>query len=136
MKIDFEFDNQFVPQNVISIDRIDNFCLEAINETNLFYYYLMIKTEMGMSEIFTYGPIVPDIPEPLDFYSYSYQKIKYNDKKICSFIDKWLNDRMKGITTASIINVRTFLENTIDLNVQVSKYLLGEEIQDGEEGTD
>ena len=39
----FEFDNQYVPQNFIEIENIGNVCIEAINENDGLFYYLLIK---------------------------------------------------------------------------------------------
>lgn len=84
----FEFDNQYVPQNFIEIENIGNVCIEAINETDGLFYYLLIKTSLGTTSIFEYGPVIPDIDKLFDNYSVSFNREQYNEKKVKIFISK------------------------------------------------
>ena len=47
----FDFANERQPTNSIDIPDIGNFFLETIDEDNMFYYYLMVKTGLGTSSI-------------------------------------------------------------------------------------
>lgn len=118
----FEFDNQYVPQNFIEIENIGNVCIEAINETDGLFYYLLIKTSLGTTSIFEYGPVIPDIDKLFDNYNVSFNREQYNEKKLKIFISKWLNDRMKKITTANIIEEKTFLDNYKDICYTIKDY--------------
>ena len=40
----FDFANELKATNFIDIDNIGNFALEAVNEDDGFYYYLLVKT--------------------------------------------------------------------------------------------
>ena len=84
----FEFDNQYVPQNFIEIENIGNVCIEAINENDGLFYYLLIKTSLGTTSIFEYGPVVPDIDKLFDNYNVSFNREQYNEKKLKIFISK------------------------------------------------
>ena len=84
----FEFDNQYVPQNFIEIENIGNVCIEAINETDGLFYYLLIKTSLGTTSIFEYGPVIPDIDKLFDNYNVSFNREPYNEKKLRIFISK------------------------------------------------
>lgn len=117
-----KFDNQYVPQNEIDIENVGNVCIEAINENDGLFYYLLIKTSLGTSSIFEYGPIVPNIDKLYDIYSVSFTRQPYNDKKLLLFISKWLNDRMKKITSAAIIDENTFLDNYKDIAYTIKEY--------------
>lgn len=117
-----KFDNQYVPQNEIDIENVGNVCIEAINENDGLFYYLLIKTSLGTSSIFEYGPVVPDINKLYDIYSVSFTRQPYNDKKLLLFISKWLNDRMKKITSAAIIDENTFLDNYKDICYTIKEY--------------
>ena len=56
-----QFNNQYVPQNTLEIESVGNVCIEGIDMDDGLYYYLLIKTLMGTSSIFQYGPVVPDM---------------------------------------------------------------------------
>lgn len=83
-----KFDNQYVPQNEIDIESVGNVCIEAINENDGLFYYLLIKTSLGTSSIFEYGPVVPDIDKLYDIYNISFIRQSYNEKKLLLFISK------------------------------------------------
>ena len=117
-----EFDNQYVPQNFIEIENIGNVCIEAINETDGLFYYLLIKTSLGTTSIFEYGPVIPYIDKLFDNYSVSFNREQYNEKKLKIFISKWLNDRMKKITAANIIEEKSFLDNYRDICYTIERY--------------
>ena len=118
----FEFDNQYVPQNFIEIENIGNVCIEAINEADGLFYYLLIKTSLGTTSIFEYGPVIPDIDKLFDNYNVSFNREQYNEKKLKIFISKWLNDRMKKITAANIIEEKIFLDNYRDICYTIERY--------------
>lgn len=117
----FDFNNQLVPQGILDIDKIGNCCICGYSEKTGFSYYLLTKSALGVLEIITYGPVVDDIDELPDNYSCSYQKTTFNEPKLKSFINKWLNDRSKEITDASEINKNIFLDNIKDISIIVSE---------------
>lgn len=122
MTSNFKFNNQLTPQNTIDIENVGNCCIQGIDEDSMFYYYLKIVTQMGNTEIFSYGPIIPDIDELPDIYSFTYQKMKYNDKRMIVFINKWLNDKFKHITTAEEIGESLFEKDIVDFRKYLGKY--------------
>ena len=83
-----KFDSQYVPQNEIEIESVGNVCIEAANENDGLFYYLLIKTSLGTSSIFQYGPIVPDIDKLYNIYDVSFMRQPFNDKKLLLFISK------------------------------------------------
>lgn len=119
---EFEFANEWKPTNSIDIDNIGNFCLEAIDEEDGFYYYLMVKTTLGTSTIISYGPVVPDVELLPDNYNINFQRLQFNDKKMNIWISKWLNDRMKKITGAYIIEEKIFKDNFKDILGYIENY--------------
>lgn len=86
--LNIEFNNQYVPQNFIEIESVGNVCLEAINEDDGLYYYLLIKTSLGTTSIFEYGPVIPDIDKLFDIYSVSFVRQPFNEKKLNLFLKK------------------------------------------------
>lgn len=117
-----KFDNQYVPQNEIEIESVGNVCIEAANENDGLFYYLLIKTSLGTSSIFEYGPIVPDIDKLYDIYNVSFMRQPFNDKKLLIFISKWLNDKTKKITYANVIDENKFLDNYKDIAYTIENY--------------
>lgn len=117
-----EFNNQYVPQNILEIESVGNVCIEAINENDGLFYYLLIKTSLGTTSIFEYGPVIPDIDKLYDNYLVSFNRMQYNEKKLNMFIIKWLNDRMKKITAANIIEEKVFLDNYKDIAYTIENY--------------
>lgn len=115
MQATINFNKEMSSQNFIDLDSIGNVCIEAINEDSGFCYYLLIKTELGFSQIFSYGPVIPEINKLCNNYTVSYRKEKYNEKKLISFISKWLNDSFKGITCAYTLEEHKFLDYYVDL---------------------
>lgn len=120
--LNIEFNNQYVPQNFIEIESVGNVCLEAINEDDGLYYYLLIKTSLGTTSIFEYGPVIPDIDKLFDTYNISFIRQPFNEKKLNLFLKKWLNDRNKGITAAYVIEEKKFLDNYKDICYVINEY--------------
>lgn len=118
----FDFANELRPTNSIEIPEIGNFCLEAINEDDGLYYYLLVKTSLGTSSIMHYGPVVPDVNLIPSGYSTNFERQKFNDKKINLWISKWLNDKNKKITAAYIIDETKIFDNFRDLSSYMKNY--------------
>lgn len=119
MEKTFKFNNYKTALNEITIPAVGDFVIEAINEDDQFYYYLLVKTYLGTTNIYWYGPIIPDINELLDKYSCNYFKMSYNEKKLNSFIDKWLNDSKKKISAVNIITATDFINNIKDISLYI-----------------
>lgn len=118
----FDFANEWKATNSIDIDDIGNFSLEAINENDGFYYYLMVKTTLGTASIVSYGPIIPDVKLLPSGYNVNFERLNFNDKKMMMWINKWLNDRNKKITAAYIISDDDFKSNYVDIKEYIDNY--------------
>lgn len=121
-----QFNNQYVPQNTLEIESVGNVCIEGIDMDAGLYYYLLIKTSMGTSSIFQYGPVVPDMKKSYNYYNVSYSKEQFNEKKLGTFISKWLNDKFRKISSARVIDEGSFLDNYIDIPYIINNY--GEDV--------
>ena len=110
-----DFANELMPTNSIDIPEIGNFCLEAINDDDILYYYLMVKAELGTASIMWYGPVAPDIDLLPSVYTARFERYPVNDTKLIGWVKKWLNEKEKGITSANIIDQKQFMENFRDL---------------------
>lgn len=93
----FPYFKEIVNNGELEINDIGNCCIKAFTDDG-YYSLLIIKTIMGESTIFTYGPLLTDFEELPKNISCSINRIEYNPKKISIIIDKFLNNR--GITQA------------------------------------
>lgn len=67
--------------------------------------YLIIRTEMGFTEMIMYGPVVPDL-DILPFgVSMQYSRFDFNQSKIEKAIDRFLNDPKKCISQAEVVSI-------------------------------
>lgn len=106
----FDFDKETISNNFIDIEDLGNFVLEATS-VNEEVYYLAVKSVSGMSHIFKYGPIIPDIEVlPAEVHC-SYNMMDYNQKKIISIINQFLNMPKAEIKDARLIEFNELLEN-------------------------
>lgn len=121
-----EFANEFVPQNLIDIAELGNFALEGINEKDGLYYYLLVKTSLGTSSIFSFGPVVPDVELLPENYSFTYQRTPFKDTKMKMIVTKWLNDFKRKISVANIISEDEFVNNIRDIKLYINMY--GDEV--------
>ena len=117
-----QFNNQYVPQNTLELESVGNVCIEGINMDDGLHYYLLIRTSMGTSSIFQYGPIVPDMGKSYNYYNVSYNREQFNERKLGMFISKWINDKFKRISSARVIDENCFLDNYIDIPYIINNY--------------
>lgn len=118
----FDFANTWTATNSIDIPEIGNFYLEAIDEKNGLYYYLMIKTSLGTASVMWFGPVVPDVELLPSGYTAKFERMPFNDKKVKNWINKWLNEREKQITAAYVIDEDKFMSSFRNLDVYMKSY--------------
>ena len=99
----FEFNNQLMPQSLLEVDNLGEFGIEAHNDLG-YYWYMVVRTILGTSIISTCGPVLPDIALLPDGFSMNLQKEDYKEDKIARIVSKFLNDFKKGITDAKVID--------------------------------
>lgn len=104
----FEFNQQLAPQSLIDIDEVGNFALEAWNDEG-YYWYLIIKTCLGLSAVASCGPVIPDFDTVPSGYSSSYDTIPYKEDKLNKTINFWLNDKSKKLIDAHVISTEEAL---------------------------
>ena len=113
MEVQFEFNQVLMPQSIVDLDDIGDFALECYNENFSTYFYIVAKTKDGFTTFFTWGPVIPDLKMPLDKYFFNINIMEYKEKKVISFINKFLNGG-HGITEAKIIPLEEAIEQAID----------------------
>lgn len=100
----FEFDQELMPQALIEIPEIGQFGLEASNDEG-YFYYLIVRTLLGTTTIATCGPIIPDIEILPSGFSMSLVKMPYREDKLSKTISFFLNDKSKKLTEAKLIDI-------------------------------
>lgn len=108
--MNIEYFKQLQAMDSIEIEDIGNCSIEACNDSGAFWY-LIIKTNYGMSEILEYGPIVPDINELPNSVICDYSKIEFMEGKLKKIIDMFLNNGKRQITQAREISKEEALNN-------------------------
>ena len=117
----FEFNQQLMPQNLIDIENIGDFALEGINDEGTFWY-LIVKTSLGVSTLASCGPVVPDINLLPSGYCTYLCRMEYKEDKLAKQINMWLNDKSKKLTQANIIEIEDALDQFRDLGEYMRNY--------------
>lgn len=110
----------------IEIEDIGQCCLEVTDSFNQLYY-LIIRTTMGSSEIFEYGPIFSlECDEILtNNIVCKISKIEFSPAKVKKIISLFLMDRAKGQCKTELVrtlSVKEALSNCVDLINYMRKY--------------
>lgn len=104
MKKTFDYLYESVSRDSICVDDVGNLNIEANNDLG-HAWFLSIKTLLGYTYIFQYGPYALDIPVlPIQSTTASISKIQYDEKKICKIIENFLIDPKRDITQTRIID--------------------------------
>lgn len=101
----FDYDKELIAHSSIDVDDIGNCSLLGYNDS-YFEYGLIVKTSMGKTQVFSFGPFVPDVEILPDEVNCNYQKIDYNEKKIINIINMWLNDKKKKLTQVRSVELQ------------------------------
>ena len=117
-----EFNNEYVLTSTLEVESIGNVCIEAIDESKDLHYYLLIKTEYGVSSVFEYGPISPGITLLCKNYYVSFRRLNYNYNKLINIIKEWLNKKDRRINVANLIEEKTFVDNYKDIIYTIENY--------------
>lgn len=99
--------------DAIEINNIGDCAIEANNDDGMFWY-LIIRTSLGWTQIIQYGPICPDIKLFPDKVNCSFERFEYNNKKVGKIIRDFLNSFKKPyskITQAKLIDTDTALNS-------------------------
>ncbi len=122
MKVNFEFNNQFVPMSFVDIDEIGEFALQAYNDEG-FFWHMVVQTCLGQTMIAVSGPVIPDFDELTKFgYSVNIFTLEYDEHKIEKYINSWLNDKNKKLTGAEVISMKDALYQFKDAKEYVERF--------------
>ena len=93
----FEYSVQKTFNESIDVVDIGNTALRC-HGSKLDFYYIILKTIMGKTNIIKFGPVVPDVDVLFNDFTVSYKKIDYKENLIEKEVDKFINDYKKEIT--------------------------------------
>lgn len=96
MKQTFDYIKTVTALDSFTVEDVGNASIQAFNDIGE-EYYLVVRSSVGYCTITTFGPIEDRCPNSSQFF-YSSYTIQYNEKKLCTIIDKFINDTKKNIT--------------------------------------
>lgn len=109
----FEYLQRVVVEAELEIDNIGECVIQANNDVAK-EWYLIVKTELGWTEILEYGPCMPDLVLLQENYNITYSRFEYNQGKIEKAIDKFLNNPKRVITQAKVCSLEDIRENLVN----------------------
>lgn len=111
-----EFEYFYTQQvnGILQVDNIGECCIEACTDMHE-CYYLIIRTSMGVSRVFQYGPIVPESEILEKSCTCSFKRLDFNEIKLGNIIKNFLNKPYSNITQAQEISIEDALNNCIDM---------------------
>ena len=98
----------------IDIDDIGNCAIAAYSDLGA-TYYLVIKTILGTTMVFEYGPIIQGSSVLPKTVNCSFKRMEYRDTSIQKIIRTFLNNPAAKITQAIEIPMKEVFENCIDI---------------------
>lgn len=105
----FEYSIQKTFNRAIDVVDIGNMALSCTNAEGA-SWYLITKTIMGKTSILTFGPVMQDLPILINGFKVEYEKIDYKEPKICSKVDKFINDFKKEVDIVEEISEQEAFE--------------------------
>ena len=109
----FEYLQRVTVEGELVVDNIGDCVIEANNDFGELFY-LIIRTELGWTEILEYGPCVPDLLLLHAEYQIKYNRFEFSEYKIQKRIDKFLNDGKRSITQAKITDLEAIREDLVN----------------------
>lgn len=121
MASQFEYNYLQTATAVLEIENIGKCALCATNMLGE-EYYLAIRTSLGKSYIFKYGPLIPDLDTLPPKVSCSVERMDYKEEKIKKIIGFWLEDPKKKISNAEEIDDQDLYRRCRDLIAYMRNY--------------
>ena len=122
----FKYNYLMTATGVLEVDNMGQCAVKASNDFGE-EYYLVMRTSLGKTYMFTYGPIVPDLDILPPHVSCAVDRFDYNEKKIKMLITRWLEDGKKNITKAEEVEDTEIFECCRDLIDYMKGYKIEED---------
>lgn len=101
MQHNFEYCYVEQAQDTLDVECIGNTCIKMFNDLG-YYWYICIETNLGFTKVLQHGPYLDEHVD--DSFQIIYNKMSYDEKKLCNLIDKDLSNRKRDITQAFIVD--------------------------------
>ena len=108
MRFKYKFSTLF--EKELDIEDIGNCAIEVIDCKNQ-HYYLVIKTSLGTTSFFEYGPIVPDIKLLPKYVHNTFNRIEFSEYKM----EKRINTFLTNAEEVNIIDKDKALNSCVNL---------------------
>lgn len=123
MQATIEYSRITTSTATLDIEDVGNVCLRASTDAGD-ERYLIVRTNLGICYVFTYGPINPDIQELPSYVSCSLNKFSYNERTLVKTIETFVN-KSSDISKVDIVsNPATLLDRCEDLIQYTRDYKL------------
>lgn len=106
----------------LEIEDLGNCCVVANDDQGLFYI-IIVRTSLGTTRIMEYGPSAPDFDTLPKGVNQTFSRLDYNEGKIRSTIDKFLNNPYRQITQAFVMDI----QEGFALCKSITDYMMNEE---------
>lgn len=91
-------------------------------------WYLLIRTDMGWTEVIEYGPSHPDIKLLPTSVTQTYNRFEFNQGKLLKIIDRFLNEPKRLISQAEVVSLKDVAPNMV--NPLISAFIENEDTTD------
>ncbi len=98
----------------IEIDDIGNCAIQAYTDMGT-SYILLIRSNLGLSTIFTYGPLIEGADILPKIVNCKFERISYKENKLRDVIDKFLNNPYVKITSAIELDYNEALNKCVSI---------------------
>ena len=96
----FEYLYTIKAEDSLELEDIGNTSIHILNDIG-YEWYMIIATELGKTQVKTFGPFHVDIKNYFDKgFNFNLSSFDYKESKICTLIDNFLNDPKKNISQA------------------------------------
>lgn len=112
MQFDYFFTHSV--NGILDIEDIGNCAISAFNDIGE-EYILIIDTNMGVTRILNFGPVVPDLETLPKKVNCNFSRINFSEGKIIKEINKFLTGGFSNITQAMEIDKDEALDHCRDL---------------------
>lgn len=92
MEFTIEYDIQPTPLKLFKINDISNFAIEC-EDTEGLVSYLVVLTSLGITYIYCWGAIIPDIDTFVGSCNFEFRIFDFKESKIENYIDTFINKR-------------------------------------------
>ena len=99
----FEYFYTQTAMGELEVEDVGNFAILA-NDDNGLFYGIVVKTNLGMTRVFQYGPAAPDFTELPKTVDVRFERLDYNEGKIQKIVQSYLNSFARKITQAMVVD--------------------------------